>query len=157
MIGLRMFSNSQRYNPLWSVVLSPSEFEVAYQLTHLLPDCNSDGLSAEGMTIEMLDGLIGLMDALKGPIERSDRLRIDVLDSSLEEHLSDPKSLVVDLDGTAKWEVVGALSKPVADAWAPALKFAITALGERETFLRTGYRPPDVNAVILIIENACFH
>lgn len=47
-----------------------------------------------------------------------------------------------------EWVTIGRLPEAVVVAWQPLLRFVVSSLGERELFLRTGYRADEIDAAI---------
>jgi hypothetical protein len=135
-------------SPSQQIILSQEQFEVIFQLTHQLPNYEEERLVNEGMNPYGLDLLIELLDSLRGLVDRSSRVQIQVADVSAVDPLmtSAMEASSEGLEG--EWVAIGRLPAAIAVVWQPLLRFVVSSLGERELFLRTGYRADEIDGAI---------
>jgi hypothetical protein len=130
------------------IILGPEQFEVIFQVTHQLPNYQEERLISEGMSPHGLDLLVELLGFLRGPAESSSRVRIWVAEVSDVDPLATIALEAGSESLEGEWVAVGRLPEAVAVVWQPLLRFVVSSMGERELFLRTGYRADEIDAAI---------
>lgn len=130
------------------IILSRQQFEVIYQVTIELDNYQEERLAKEGLTPWMLESLTDLVRYLRGPAEQSSKVRIRVVESPVVDALPFVGLQAGLGESENQWEAVGQLDATIAAAWQSLLRFVVSSLGDREIFLRSGYRADEVNAAI---------
>jgi hypothetical protein len=131
-----------------SIVIASAQFAVVRQLTHELPNMPPERLSAYGFPNSDVEYLSSMMRAFRELTDHYAQVRFDVVDME-GTSLRGDRSPDVHIEGCGSELVaVAELRREVASRWPHALDFVTSWLGDRELFLRTGFRPDEAREAI---------
>lgn len=115
------------------ILMEAEQFEAVFQITHQLAELPADRLAEYGCNQADLDLLISVVRAV-------DRLETDGSPVRFVVTPGETRSPVL-VSGN---EIHADLPRRLARCWQPLAQLAVTALGPREVFLRTGYQPDEM-------------
>ncbi|MEV0006126.1 hypothetical protein AB0H28_28110 [Micromonospora sp. NPDC050980] len=137
-----------------SIVLTDSQFEIAFQVTYQATNFDELRLRKLGITPDDLEWLIVALRSAHDEVDRAAKVRIEFQDPSPEgerdvasaatmPHESDPAD-VVRIGLPAVW----------ASRWPLLTELVMSSLSHRELFLRTGYQWHEMESAVQRLEGA---
>lgn len=150
-----MSSNSVNENPKdrseRTAVLNVDQFRVIFQVTVQLYEFQESRLRDQGCSPCDLDILLTGVRAIRqmlGKGRTAEQVRI-VLNSNTEAKSFSPAiGGQMREKGGVPDEIRVEIPQRIANWWPALLQFVVSALGERETFYRTGYRESEITSAV---------
>jgi len=131
------------------ILLSKKQFEAIRQVTYQLREYEENLLADRTASPGVVATLIEFVNSLKSLAEQAARVRI-IADDSCGTNFISTSALRAGLsDLPGEWEAVGKLPGYLTDNWLSMMRDAVSLLGGRELFLRTGYDLDEVRDALV--------
>ncbi|GAA2410964.1 hypothetical protein GCM10010420_44750 [Streptomyces glaucosporus] len=140
--------------PHRSITLDPDQFNALYQVTHQISEFPASRLLETGCTADDLRSLITLLRDVKDRLEGVSRIRLLLIPGEVGDVGRPASAEESGADGESVREVRAAVPLRLAERWHDLARIAVDGLGPREVFLRTGYRPEEVDSMMTVLESA---
>jgi hypothetical protein len=138
--------SSNDFSDQTPLVLSPQQFEVIFQVTHQLSNFQESRLEALGCTQEDLDLLLATLALIRDRAESASKVRIDFYEG--DDECAGNAVLESGAGHATEVEARGILPRRFAAVWSSLAELVITALSQRELFLRIGYHFDEIRDAV---------
>ncbi|GAA2412927.1 hypothetical protein GCM10010420_47980 [Streptomyces glaucosporus] len=152
-----MISNDQstRENntPGRSITLEIDQFGALFQVTYQVSEFPESRLLNTGCTADDLRSLITTLRSVRAKLEDASLVRLSLVSEGagdVDRSASVKESGVGD---ESVREVGAAVPLRIAERWHDLARIAVDGLGPREVFLRTGYRPDEVDSMMAVLKS----
>jgi hypothetical protein len=124
-------------DPKYVIELTAKQLETIFQVVHQLRNLPESRLVSAGSTAEDLEYLIAVITSMIDGLEGHATVRLGVSSDNLAELSTPHAPLVEEIEGASI--LSGILPWRVALQLRPLVEMAVSSLGPRELFLRTGF------------------
>lgn len=127
-----------------ALLLSSADFEVIFQVTKEAPNLRDAQLTVAGMTSTEVTQLLFVLRSMRSHMKGAVRVRIDL---EGEDTPGPANGGQEDIE-SAEFEARGRIPATLASHWGTLMQEIIRVLGQRELYLRTGYKLDEIRSAI---------
>lgn len=135
-----------------SIVLTGSQFEIAFQVTYQATNFDELRLRELGVAADDLERLIAALRSVRAKVDCAARVRIDFQEPIIGSDRDVAGKPMACHGGDPGGEVLITLPAAWAGRWLLLAELVTSGLGRREFFLRTGYEWHEMEGVVRRLE-----
>jgi hypothetical protein len=146
-------SSSSQEDPLHRVELSPDQLELIFQIVHQLENFDAPRLNNQVQERARLDYLVATVNSIRDLLADASMIQIfTTTDKSEDSGQGQSFLATVQREDRLLTEVRAFLKEDMFDQLQSLTQFAVSSLGQRELFLRTGYHPSEIEDAIRALQ-----